>query len=51
MKDIPDTETKTANERLITPQSVEPARESVPAIMPRVVIVGAGFGSLRAAIS
>jgi len=49
MKDIPDTETKTANERLITPQSVEPARESVPAIMPRVVIVGAGFGGLQAA--
>src|SRR6266699_5154893 len=49
MKDIPDTETKTANERLITPQSVEPARESVPAVMPRVVIVGAGFGGLQAA--
>ncbi len=49
MKDIPDTETKTANERLITPQSVEPARESVPAVMPRVVIVGAGFGGLHAA--
>src|SRR6266849_2217289 len=49
MKDIPDTETKTANERLITPQSVEPARESVPVVMPRVVIVGAGFGGLQAA--
>ncbi len=49
MKDIPDTETKTANERLITPQSVEAARESVPAVMPRVVIVGAGFGGLHAA--
>jgi len=49
MKDVPDTETKTANEQLVAPQSVEPARESVPAVMPRVVIVGAGFGSLHAA--
>ena len=49
MKDIPDTETKTANERLITPQSVEPAPQSVPAVKPHVVIVGAGFGGLQAA--
>jgi NADH:ubiquinone reductase (H+-translocating) len=49
MKDVPDTETKTANERLATPQSVEPARETLPAVMPRVVIVGAGFGGLQAA--
>ncbi len=49
MKDVPDMETNTANERLITPQSVEQARASVPAVMPRVVIVGAGFGGLQAA--
>src|SRR6266481_4524074 len=49
MKDVPKTETNTANEQLVAPQSVEPTRESVPAIMPRVVIVGAGFGGLQAA--
>ena len=49
MKDVPDTETKNANEQLVAPQSVEPARESVPVAMPRVVIVGAGFGGLHAA--
>jgi NADH:ubiquinone reductase (H+-translocating) len=49
MKDVPDTETKNANEQLVAPQSIEPARESVPAAMPRVVIVGAGFGGLHAA--
>ncbi len=47
MKDIP--KMNTVDERLVTPQSVEPARESVPAVMPRVVIVGAGFGGLHAA--
>src|SRR5438128_555792 len=45
MKDIPKTETKTADEQ----QSVEPAREAVPTVVPRVVIVGAGFGGLHAA--
>src|SRR5260370_10185852 len=49
MKDVPDTKTKNANEQLVAPQSVEPARESVPVAMPRVVIVGAGFGGLHAA--
>src|SRR6266849_4488903 len=49
MKDVPDTETKNTNEQLVAPQSIEPARESVPAAMPRVVIVGAGFGGLHAA--
>src|SRR2546426_6709049 len=49
MKDVPKTETNTANEQLVAPQSVEPTRESVPAVKPRVVIVGAGFGGLQAA--
>ena len=49
MKDVPNTETKTANEQLVTSQSLERAREAVPAVMPRVVIVGGGFGGLHAA--
>src|SRR5947207_899015 len=49
MKDLPDTGTKTTNEQLAEPQSLEPARESVPMVKPRVVIVGAGFGGLYAA--
>ena len=49
MKEVSNTETNTANERMVAPQSVEPARESVPTVMPRVVIVGAGFGGLNAA--
>src|SRR5437667_7379770 len=47
MKDIP--ETKTANQQPDTLQSLEVARESLPALMPRVVIVGAGFAGLNAA--
>src|SRR5204863_2434426 len=49
MKDLPDTETTTTNEQLAAPQSLEPARESVPVVKPHVVIVGAGFGGLNAA--
>ena len=49
MKDLPDTGTKTTNEQLAAPQSLEPARESVPVVKPRVVIVGAGFGGINAA--
>jgi len=49
MKDLPDTGTKTTNEQLAASQSLEPARESVPMVKPRVVIVGAGFGGLNAA--
>ncbi len=49
MKDVPNTETNTANEQLVAPQSVEPAQHPVPAVKPRVVIVGAGFGGLHAA--
>jgi len=49
MKDVP--ETNTVDERPVAPQSVEPARPAVPAVKPRVVIVGAGFGGLQAAIA
>src|SRR5438067_5406942 len=49
MKDVPNTETNTGNEQLIAPQSVEPVQPPVPAVKPRVVIVGAGFGGLHAA--
>ncbi len=49
MKDVPDTNTNAVDEDLVTPQSVERARPAVPALMPRVVIVGAGFGGLWAA--
>lgn len=49
MKDIPDTETKNHDEDLVTPRGVEAARSAVPTTLPRVVIVGAGFGGLRAA--
>src|SRR6266566_4243126 len=49
MKDLPDTETTTTSEQLAAPQSLEPARESVPVVKPRVVIVGAGFGGINAA--
>ena len=49
MKDVPDTKTKNASEPQVVPQSIEAARESVPAVLPRVVIVGAGFGGLHAA--
>jgi len=49
MKDVPDIETNTVDKGLATPQSVERARPTVPAVMPRVVIVGAGFGGLWAA--
>jgi NADH dehydrogenase len=51
MKDVSNTETNTVNEQLVTPQSVEPARESLPGGKPRVVIVGAGFGGLNAALA
>jgi NADH:ubiquinone reductase (H+-translocating) len=49
MKDIPETETKTANQQPDTLQSVEPTGASLPTLMPRVVIVGAGFAGLNAA--
>src|SRR5438270_11156906 len=43
------TETNTANEKQVTPQSDARAPAPVPAVMPNVVIVGAGFGGLHAA--
>jgi NADH dehydrogenase len=49
MKDVPDTETKNLDKGLVTPQGVEATRSAVPTTIPRVVIVGAGFGGLRAA--
>jgi NADH dehydrogenase len=48
MKDTPDTETKAADGQL-TSQSVAPVQQALPAVMPHVVIVGAGFGGLQAA--
>src|SRR5438067_10830518 len=41
--------TNTANEKQVTPQSDARAPAPVPAVMPNVVIVGAGFGGLHAA--
>ncbi len=49
MKDVPETKTNTVDEDLATPQSVERARPADREVMPRVVIVGAGFGGLQAA--
>jgi NADH dehydrogenase len=45
MKDVPERETKIVNELLVSAQSAVP----VPAVLPRVVIVGAGFGGIHAA--
>jgi NADH:ubiquinone reductase (H+-translocating) len=47
MTDIP--ETKTTDVTLTTPKSLEPVYETLPTVMTRVVIVGAGFGGLWAA--
>ncbi len=49
MRDAANTETSTANEQLVAPQSVEPAQSPVPTVMAHVVIVGAGFDGLNAA--
>ena len=49
MKDIPDKETNAVDVGQVTLKSVEPAHPAVPTVEPRVVIVGAGFGGLRAA--
>ena len=49
MKDVSERETKTADEPQVAPQSVAPSPPLVPAVKPRVVIVGAGFGGLNAA--
>src|SRR5438132_13343084 len=47
MQEVP--ETNAANEKEVTPQSDARAPAPVPAVMPNVVIVGAGFGGLHAA--
>src|SRR2546429_6644654 len=47
MQEVP--ETNTADEKQVTPQSDARAPAPVPAVMPNVVIVGAGFGGLHAA--
>ncbi len=47
MRKVP--EMKTAIKRLTRPKSVRHVDDSVPAVLPHVVIVGAGFGGLRAA--
>ncbi len=47
MQEMP--ETKIVHEKSVTLQGVASAQHPVPAVMPRVVIVGAGFGGLQAA--
>src|ERR1700737_3571641 len=47
MTNIP--ETKTTSVSLTTPKSLEPVYETLTTVLPRVVIVGAGFGGLQAA--
>src|SRR3954453_4564524 len=42
-------QTKAANESLTTPKSIEVLHVTLPAVMPRVVICGAGFCGLHAA--
>jgi NADH:ubiquinone reductase (H+-translocating) len=42
-------QTKTVSERATKEKGLERAQAGLPAIMPRVVIVGAGFGGLQAA--
>jgi NADH dehydrogenase len=39
-----------ARDDLVTPKSIENASKNVPAVMPRVVIVGAGFAGLQVAL-
>ena len=47
MQEMP--ETKIVHEKSVSQQGVASAQHPVPAVMPRVVIVGAGFGGLQAA--
>src|SRR6266566_2013433 len=49
MTEVHNTTNTTATDTLGTPKNVEAASTNLPAVMPRVVIVGAGFGGLRAA--
>ena len=47
MSDV--TQTNTASDNLTTQMNIERGHDTLPAVMPRVVIVGAGFGGLQAA--
>ena len=47
MSDV--TQTNTASDNLTPQMSIERGHDTLPAVMPRVVIVGAGFGGLQAA--
>jgi NADH:quinone reductase (non-electrogenic) len=49
MTEVQDTTNTTAANTLSAPESVEAASKNRPAVMPRVVIAGAGFGGLQAA--
>lgn len=43
------TQTSTTRDNLTTQMNIERGHDTLPAVMPRVVIVGAGFGGLQAA--
>jgi NADH dehydrogenase len=49
MKEVQETTNTTAPNTLSAPKSVEATPDKLPAVMPRVVIAGAGFGGLRTA--
>src|SRR6266851_3021286 len=49
MAEVQDTTNTTDTNTLSTPKNVESVAKKFPGVMPRVVIVGAGFGGLRAA--
>ena len=51
MTEVQDTRNSTAADTLRTPKNVDGVVNKLPAEMPRVVIVGAGFGGLRAAMA
>jgi NADH dehydrogenase len=48
MTEVQNTTNTIVTNTLNTPKNVETASNDLPAVMPRVVIVGAGFGGLRA---
>ena len=43
------TQKNTASDNLTTQMNIERGHDTLPAVMPRVVIVGAGFGGVQAA--
>src|SRR5713101_7631563 len=49
MTEVQDTTNTTDTNTLSTPKNVESVAKKIPGVTPRVVIVGAGFGGLRAA--